>query len=91
METLLSMVIRDKQVDNYKLFAGQEDIKHILRDIRYNLDDIVVWLSSIERYVVSNSDIDSNKHQEGPAVINAPIQASPQANSTASSPVIILD
>ena len=47
METLLNIVIRDKQVDNYKLFAGQEDIKCILRYIGYNLDDIVVRLSHI--------------------------------------------
>jgi len=42
------MVIRDKQVDNYKIFVGQEEIKRILRDIMYNLDDIVVRLTRVE-------------------------------------------
>lgn len=37
LEILLHMVIHDKQVDNYKLF----EIKWILWDVRYNLDDIV--------------------------------------------------
>lgn len=91
METIMSMLIRDHQLDNYKLFLGQEDIKCILRDIRYNLDDIVIRLSSIESFIVSNSNIESKENLEGPSVINAPAQASPQANSTNLSPIIILD
>ena len=85
------MVMWDKQVDNYNIFANQEDLKRILRDIRYNMDEIVVELSRIEYYVVSDSYTELNEHQEGPIVINDTSQASPQANSTTTSPIIILD
>lgn len=56
------MVIHDKQVDNYKLFAGQKEIKKILGDIRYNLDDVVVRLIHLEHFLVPNLYIDSNDH-----------------------------
>lgn len=91
METLLSMVISNKQVENYTLFSGKEDIKRILRDMKYNMDDIVVLLSNIEHYIISNSDTQSDEHQEGPGVVIIPAQESPQANSTTSSLVIILE
>lgn len=68
---LLSMVIRDKKVDNYKLFTGQEEKKCIFWDIKYNLDGILVRLSHVECFVVSNSDTDSNDHQEDTKIINA--------------------
>jgi len=55
IETLLSIIIRDKQVDNYKLFVGQEEIKRIIMDIRYDLNDIVVKLNQVEIFVVSDS------------------------------------
>lgn len=51
METLLNMVLCDKQVDNYKLFAGQGELKRVLRDIRYDMDDIVVTQSRVECYM----------------------------------------
>lgn len=85
LETLLSMVIWDKQVENYKLFAGQEEMKRILRDIKHNLDDIVVRLTRVEHFIVSKSKIDSIEQQEVPAVINALAQNSPL------SPITILD
>lgn len=56
------MVIWEKQVDNYKLFTGQEDIKRIMRDIWYDMDDIMVRLNEVEKYIVSESDIESNDH-----------------------------
>jgi len=54
--------ISDKQVGNYKLFSGQEDIKRIMRDIRYNSDDILVRLSRIKCYVFSDLEMVSNEH-----------------------------
>ena len=72
MENLLSMVILDKQIGNYKLFARQEDIKRIMSDISYDLDDIVVWLNHVEKYMVLDSETESNDHKEKNTVITAP-------------------
>lgn len=91
LEIILSMVIRDNQVDNYKLFAGQEEIKRILRDIRYKLDDMVVRLTRVECYVVVDSEIESNEQYDVPMVINAPAEVSPHTKSSSTSPIIILD
>ena len=97
METLLSMVIRDKQVDNHKLFVGQEDVKRITRDIRYELADIVVRLNRVERFMFSDSGTKLNDHQENDTVINAPPLNivpplnTPDANSPPLSSIIILD
>lgn len=58
LETLLNMVIRDKQTDNYKLFVGYKEIKQIMRDIGYNLDNIAVRLNQVERYIASEFDFE---------------------------------
>lgn len=102
MEMLLIMVICDKKVNHYKFFAGQEEIKRILGDIRYNVNDIVVILSRVECFIVLDLDTDSNYHQEEAIVINAPtlntihanfafLLNTMQANSSPLFPVIILD
>lgn len=83
------MVIRDKQVDNYKLFAGQEERKCILGDIRYNMDDIATKLTRVEQFMVSDSGTESNEPHEVPAIINAPDGNYPQAKSFPLSLVII--
>lgn len=49
------MVIKDKQVGNYKLFDGQEDIERILQNICYCLNDMDAHLSRVEGYVVPDS------------------------------------
>lgn len=71
METLISMVIHDKKVDKCKIFAGEEDIKRILQDIKYNLDDIVIRLSHVVRFLVLDSETDSSDHQEEETFLNA--------------------
>ena len=71
METLLNMVIWDKWVDSYKLFVGQEDLKRVYKDLLYDMDEIVVHLSKVECYIVTDLDIDSNGPRDGEAVINA--------------------
>ena len=90
METLLSMVIRDKKFDNYKLFTGQEEKKRILQDIRYNLDDIVVRLCTIECYVFLESNTRSNEHLEVLTIIKNLAPVSPN-DSFATSLITILD
>jgi len=91
METLINMVICDKQVENFKIFAIQEGIKRILRDIRYDLDDIVVILNRVEWFMVSNLERDSNDLQDEVAVINVPPLNTVHANYSSHSPIIILD
>ena len=85
------MVIYDKQVDNYKLFTDQEEINRILRDVRYDLDDIVVKLNRVERFVVSDSETNSNNHHNKVVVIDVPLLNMVNANSSPHSPIIILD
>lgn len=51
MDTLLHIVLRDKQMDNYKLFIWHEELKRIMRDIRYDMDDIVVRLNNLNRMI----------------------------------------
>ena len=46
------MVIGYKQLDNYKPFTRQDDIKWILRNISHCLRDIDVCLSRVESNVV---------------------------------------
>lgn len=58
MDTLLSMVLRDRQVDNYNIFVGQEDVNRLLKNIHLFLDDINSCLHCVENYIVS-SDKDS--------------------------------
>lgn len=82
LETLLNMVISDKQVANYELFVGQEEIKRIVRDIKYNLDDIVVRLNWVECFVVLDSKTNSNDHQNEATVINTPPLNIAHANSS---------
>lgn len=55
MDTLLGMVLRDKQFDNNNIFASQEDIKCLLRNIHLCLDDIDYHLNHMETYMVSES------------------------------------
>jgi len=49
MDTIFHMVLRDKKIDNCKVFADQEDIKHLLHDIHLCLDDIVACLCRVEK------------------------------------------
>lgn len=53
LETLHHMVICDKKFYHHQWFAGQEEIKRILLEMRYNMDDIVTKLTWVERYVYS--------------------------------------
>lgn len=41
MDILFRLILHDKQVDSYQLFAGQEDTKIMLQKFRFNLDDII--------------------------------------------------
>lgn len=54
------MVLRDKQVDNYNIFVGQDNIKHLLRNICFCLDYIHSHLNHMDKFVVSDSNSDSD-------------------------------
>ena len=53
------MVLKDKQVDNYKLFVGQDYIKRLLHNVHFCLDDIESRLRRVEKYVVSKFEFDT--------------------------------
>lgn len=66
------MVTRDKKVDHYQLFFGQEKIKRILQDIRYNLDDLDSRMTWVERYVASDIESRFGSQPSSPTVITTP-------------------
>lgn len=53
MDTLLQLVFKANQVDNYNVFSGLEDIKHILRNHRFNLNNIYSRLNHVEICLLS--------------------------------------
>lgn len=53
------------------MFAGQEYIKRILRNIRFSIDDIEARLAKVEKFVVSDFETDSAEENDAPAVIES--------------------
>ena len=80
LNTFFHLVLRDKQVDNYTLFTGQEDINH-LNNVRLCLNDILSRLQRVEKYVVSDSN---SKDITEPltVIIVEPTNNSPPSNKT---------
>jgi len=62
-----------------------------MRDIRYDMDDIVVCLNKIEHYITTNTDYDSIVPQNGEADINNTPINMVSTNSSTEEPIIILD
>jgi len=92
------MVLRENLVDNYKLFVGQEDIKMILCNIWFSLDEIGTKLVRVEKLIVYDSKTESVEKQESmvvinvlPLIVNPPVPISPQGKSSSLSPIIISD
>lgn len=80
--------IRDKQVNNYRLFTGEEDFKMVLRNLHFNLDDIDSRMARVEKYIVSNSDTElvedhADEHEALEVINNVPLVVE---SSTAPSP-----
>lgn len=77
-------------MENYKHFISQDELKRILRDINYDMDDITVCLNKIGCYITSDSSTNSIAPHNGEAVINATPINMVNENSSADQLVIIL-
>jgi len=62
-----------------------------MSDIWYDIDDMVVCLNKIERYITTYSDTGSTVPSNGEAIINATPINMVNANSSLEQPMIILD
>lgn len=55
MMTLLHLIYKDKQVENYNVFSFLEDIKQMLRNMRFFLDNVDSYLVKVEGFFVCDS------------------------------------
>ncbi len=55
MDTLLHLIFKDKQEDKYNVLFALEDIKHMLWNQRFCLDNVDSWLARMESFLVSYS------------------------------------
>lgn len=51
MKIILVLVLRDKQVQKYNIFAFVEDVKRMLRNLRFCVDKIKACLMILERHI----------------------------------------
>jgi len=55
MKKLFSVVLRDKQIEKYNIFASLEGVKRMLRNLCVFVDGIDVCLRNVENYVPCES------------------------------------
>jgi len=48
MKTLLGLVLRDKQVKKYNIYASIEDVKRMLRNLRFCVETIATHLMCVK-------------------------------------------
>lgn len=59
MKTLLDVVLKDKQVERYNVFASLEEIHRLLRNQRFTLDRLDARLAHVEGHIHYDLDIDA--------------------------------
>jgi len=55
MDTLLGPIFKNRQVENYNVFSSLEDIKHMIHNQRFSLDNLDSYLAHVEGFLVSDS------------------------------------
>lgn len=55
MDTLLGPIFKNRQAENYNVFSSSEDIKHMIHNQRFYLDNLDSYLAHVEGFPVSDS------------------------------------
>lgn len=69
MKVLLGLVLRDKKVEKYNIFASLENMKRMLRNLRFGVEELDAPLMNVESHIVC--DLDGGEKLDPLALVQA--------------------